>query len=507
MEKNNNNHLDPDKKEIVDNNQDIKNQNSKIQEENENNEDNEQTLFFKQKIEKILREYITVFEVDEKKDINEKDHINEEDEIEDKVKKIFPEFIIVITKKDSIEELERMKDHLNHSGFQFTLNIIKKKDAKVYANRKEIIDYVDSVEKMDYGNNSITNDDRIDKYTLFRIKFNPISPLFYQKMKKKSRNNILNRKKINLNLTRLPISLLSLVGLALFIAFQVNILIDHSELTSSFWNSFGTSEEETRMINILYFVLGFVSIILVREITYLITSIIRDVKYDTPYFASLDDISVKKLNPNNMFDLAASRILSGFLCSLLLLIMGFVLSEQISTSLLISNETEDNINRYNLLTQLLKYLFFPGQNNFIEILYDDSTYLLPKYTILMHPLAYAGYLGLILTLFSMFPIQYTDGGKIYYAIFRNKYGHWIGSALAAMLIATMMFSFEYSILFIFLLSVIGIKLYDSNYQIEDLKFNLYPISKGRKKSLILFVIIIVLIFPISTLIDFFGYLY
>ena len=142
-----------------------------------------------------------------------------------------------------------------------------------------------------------------------------------------------------------------------------------------------------------------------------------------------------------MFDLAASRILSGFLCSLLLLIMGFVLSEQIPTSLLISNKTGDNINRYNLLTQLLKYLFFPGQNNFIEILYGDSTYLLPKYTILMHPLAYAGYLGLILTLLSIFPIQYTDGGKIYYAIFRNKYGNWIGTALAAVFFAILLLSF------------------------------------------------------------------
>ena len=190
-----------------------------------------------------------------------------------------------------------------------------------------------------------------------------------------------------------------------------------------------------------------------------------------------------------MFDLAASRILSGFLCSLLLLIMGFVLSEQIPTSLLISNKTGDHINRYNLLTQLLKYLFFPGQNNFIEILYDDSTYLLPKYTVLMHPLAYAGQLGLILTLFSIFPIQYTDGGKMYYAVFRNKYGHWIGTALAAVLIATFLLPSEYAILIIFL--IVGIKMYDADYQIEDLKFNLYPISKGRKKSLILFAILIV----------------
>ena len=118
MENINNDHLNPDKKEIEDNNQDLKNQNSKIQ---ENNEDNDQTLFFKQKIEKILREYVTVFEVDEKKEINEKEHINEKEKIEDKVKKIFPEFIIVITKKDSNEELERMKDHLNHSGFQFNI--------------------------------------------------------------------------------------------------------------------------------------------------------------------------------------------------------------------------------------------------------------------------------------------------------------------------------------------------------------------------------------------------
>ena len=503
MEKNDNNHLGLDKKEIVDN-QDLKNQNSKLQEDNE---DNEQSLFFKEKIEKILREYVSVFDVDEKNEIDKKDRINEEEEIKDKVKEIFPEFIIFITKKDSIEELEKMKDHLNHDGFQFTLNIIKKKDAKVYANQKEIIDYVDSVEKMDYGNNSIANEDRIDKYSLFKIKFNPISPLFYQKMKKKSRNNILDRKKINLNLKRLSLSLLSLVGLALFIAIQLNILIDHSDFTSSFWNSFGTSEEETKIINILYFVLGFVSIILVREITYLITSKIRDVKYETPYFASLDGLSNKKLNPNNMFDLAASRILSGFLCSLLLLIMGFVLSEQIPTSLLISNKTGDNINRYNLLTQLLKYLFFPGQNNIIEILYDDSTYLLPKYTILMHPLAYAGYLGLILTLFSMFPIQYTDGGKIYYAIFRNKYGNWIGSALVAVLIATLILSYEIFLLIICIFLIGGIKIYDSDYQIEDLKFNLYPISKGRKKSLILFIIIIVLIFPISRLTNYFGYLY
>ncbi len=504
MENINNDHLNPDKKEIEDNNQDLKNQNSKIQ---ENNEDNDQTLFFKQKIEKILREYVTVFEVDEKKEINEKEHINEKEKIEDKVKKIFPEFIIVITKKDSNEELERMKDHLNHSGFQFTLNMIKKKDAKAYTNRKEIIDYVDSVEKMDYENNSITNDDRIDKYSLFRITFGPISPLSYQKMQKKSRNTLYGRKKINLNLSRLSLSLLSLVGLVLFIALQLNILIDHSDHTSSFWNSFGTSEEETKIINILYFVFGFASIILVREITYLITTKIRDVKYDTPYFASLDFLSDKKINPNNMFDLAASRILSGFLCSLLLLIMGFVLSEQISTSLLISKNTGDHINRYNLLTQLLKNLFFSGQNNFIEILYEDSTYLLPKYTILMHPLAYAGQLGLILTLFSIFPIQYTDGGKIYYAIFRNKYGHWIGTALAALLIATLLLSSEYALSIIAIFLIVGIKMYDSNYQIEDLKFNLYPISKGRKKSLILFVIILVLIFPISTLVNYFGYLY
>ena len=75
--------------------------------------------------------------------------------------------------------------------------------------------------------------------------------------------------------------------------------------------------------------------------------------------------------------------------------------------------------------------------------------------VFLHPLAYAGWVGVLITSLNLVPIGQLDGGHILYAILRRK-AHWVASGLLAAAIVAVFVTQSYQwALMLFLLILIG----------------------------------------------------
>lgn len=110
-----------------------------------------------------------------------------------------------------------------------------------------------------------------------------------------------------------------------------------------------------------------------------------------------------------LFDISIVRVLSGFIISLPLLILGLSQSTVVPFDPKISgflNFESLNPSFSFLLTVLSKFILGAG--------------LTSEHAINLHPVAIAGYLGLIITAFNLIPIGQLDGGHIVHAMLGQK---------------------------------------------------------------------------------------
>lgn len=154
------------------------------------------------------------------------------------------------------------------------------------------------------------------------------------------------------------------------------------------------------------------SILLTHELAHYFTSLHHKVKTSLPYFIPAPTLlgtfgAVIKMkspmpNRNALFDVGISGPLAGFVLSLVAVIVGLNLSP------MVSDVPKGTLSLgTSILFQLITYLI-KGP--------------LPQgYSIMLHPIAFAGWIGLLITAINLLPAGQLDGGHIAYSFLGQRH--------------------------------------------------------------------------------------
>lgn len=269
------------------------------------------------------------------------------------------------------------------------------------------------------------------------------------------------------------------------------------------------------LINSIYFGLGMFLIIFMHEMGHKIACDKNKIKAAPPVlipgppplgmigaYVSIKDIMKTR---NNMFDIALAGLFSGFICSLVLLIIGFFLSPQIPTSDFITLMSSmngkpvsdcaeilsENINRYNFLVLFIQKLFFPGETTYSYY----YSILLPDSIIALHPIAFTGWIGILLTGLNLVPVSFLDGGLVFHAVFPQKWGRLVGVIIGIIIFSTI--DTFMRIFAIFSLSPGLNDLFRRDVDPADIAYPLQPLSKNRYIISICLIFVMFLLYPLS----------
>jgi len=105
-----------------------------------------------------------------------------------------------------------------------------------------------------------------------------------------------------------------------------------------------------------------------------------------------------------LLQIGAAGPIAGFIIAVPALIIGLLLSDVIA----INDQYKGIILGDSLLMKIFTYIIFPNLSD--------------GYDILLHPIAFAGWIGLLVTMLNLLPIGQLDGGHIAYAMLGNKQG-------------------------------------------------------------------------------------
>ncbi len=159
------------------------------------------------------------------------------------------------------------------------------------------------------------------------------------------------------------------------------------------------------------FAAWFLAILLFHEFGHFITARRRHIDVSWPYFIPFPNILgtlgafIQLRSPirdrQALFDMAVAGPLAGFVVAVIALFAGLSLStvaEPTDAAGLILGES--------LLFKWIAALVIPSAT--------------PDQHVILHPIAYAGWAGLLVTMFNLLPIGQLDGGHIAYAMFGQK---------------------------------------------------------------------------------------
>lgn len=163
----------------------------------------------------------------------------------------------------------------------------------------------------------------------------------------------------------------------------------------------------------LPFSLTLLLILLTHELSHYFTSRMHHVSATLPYFIPAPSIigtfgAIIKMKPpiphrRSLIDIGASGPIGGFIVAVIAAIVGLHLSE-----LKPAGEIQEGISFGSSL--LFTFLTKATLNVDPE-----------KYDIILHPVAFAGWIGLLVTSLNLLPIGQLDGGHITYALFGEKH--------------------------------------------------------------------------------------
>ena len=105
-----------------------------------------------------------------------------------------------------------------------------------------------------------------------------------------------------------------------------------------------------------------------------------------------------------LLQIGAAGPIAGFIIAVPALVIGLLLSDVIE----INNQYNGIILGDSLLMKIFTYIIFPDLGN--------------GYDILLNPIAFAGWIGLLVTMLNLLPVGQLDGGHIAYAMLGNKQG-------------------------------------------------------------------------------------
>jgi membrane-associated protease RseP (regulator of RpoE activity) len=173
------------------------------------------------------------------------------------------------------------------------------------------------------------------------------------------------------------------------------------------------------------FAFWFLTILIFHEFGHFILARKHDIDASWPYFIPAPNILgtfgafIRLRSPIRdrvgLFDMAVAGPIAGFVVAIVALVVGM------SQSTVVGPSTEGGFYLgESLIFKLLSAIFFPGVSS------DQN--------ILLHPIAFAGWAGLLVTMLNLLPIGQLDGGHIAYAIFR-KGQRWLALVTMAALAA------------------------------------------------------------------------
>lgn len=238
--------------------------------------------------------------------------------------------------------------------------------------------------------------------------------------------------------------------------------------------------EPWRIYEGLPFSVAIMVILLGHELSHFFASKIHNTKATLPYFIPAPSLIgtfgafIKMKSPietkRALVDIGASGPIAGFILSVIATIIGLSYSNVVPAAAAKSSLGLGDSILFSLLSRLI--LGAP----------PDS------YDILLHPVAFAGWIGLFVTSLNLIPIGQLDGGHIAFA-FLGRWHRMVSICLVAVLITLGLFSWEGWTFWGVLMVILGIKHPPVLY--EDMEI-------GRKRKIVgalSFIIFIITFIP------------
>lgn len=233
----------------------------------------------------------------------------------------------------------------------------------------------------------------------------------------------------------------------------------------------------------ILYTFGLLSIVSIHELGHMIASRYHKIDASLPYFIPMPLnglgtfgalISQKEpiKSKNALFDIGLSGPVFGLVIAFIVTIAGLLLSVPVPKELLGNSESGGLFFTF-ILFELLKNIVFSG-------LASDSV-------ILIHPLAFAGWIGLLITGLNLMPIGQLDGGHIFRSFLNNNQHRGITYLTAITIIML-----NPDLLFMVFLILI---LY-SQYGHPGAQNDVTPLSLKRKSVILLIFVLIILTFPL-----------
>lgn len=187
-------------------------------------------------------------------------------------------------------------------------------------------------------------------------------------------------------------------------------------------------------------------ILLTHELSHYFMSRRHNVSVTLPYFIPAPSIigtfgAIIKIKPpipdrRSLIDIGASGPIGGFIVAVIAVIIGLNYSE-----VRLAKEIHEG---FSLGSSLLFYLL-------TKIVLNIEP---EKYDILLHPIAFAGWIGFLVTSLNLLPIGQLDGGHIAYALFGEKH-EWISKVSIPILIVLGIMYWPTWIIWAFLMVLLG----------------------------------------------------
>jgi len=275
------------------------------------------------------------------------------------------------------------------------------------------------------------------------------------------------------------------------------------------------------VINTALFMTGMIIIILCHEMGHKIASDKNKIPASVPFLipgpppigmlGAFVSIKGDASTRNRTFDIASGGIVLGIIASFVLVLLGLLMSIRIPTSeyldlrLAMTQATNpdstmsdtiefvrDNLNPYNLLMAMILRSTYAIPS---FSAYGASNIALPDSIVILHPLAFAGWIGLYISALNLLPVSFLDGGYIFRSIFPYKWAPLAGTLVGLAV------SFAISEYF-YLFAMFGLfsacqRLNKSEIEPGDIAFEFVPLTRNRKIAAVLLLIVMVLLFPLA----------
>lgn len=175
------------------------------------------------------------------------------------------------------------------------------------------------------------------------------------------------------------------------------------------------------------------------------------------------------INKKALFDIGVAGPLSGFIVAIPFVILGIKLS------------------KVQLVTGKMAYLQL-GDPLIFKILQKYLIGDIPQgYDLVLHPFAYAGWVGLFVTALNLLPVGQLDGGHVIYAVFGER-SKWVFGASIALLAGLALFYNPGWLALVILLLIFGMR--------HPEPFDMETELDGKRK-VIAFIILLIFIFSFT----------